>query len=246
VDYWVRATVTSELSLDLSLEGSLPFNEKRQLAFLGYVMDYESKNIFLQVKDRIEPAWFLNPWAAKLYDAYRKWYDTYHNTPKSKDELLSYPSLYTLNPAEKQKIGSVETLCQSEKTNYTIEAIMDDLTNWLKCRIYHKTVAESARLFNDKQLGPAVALLANTVKEFQEIRFEGTPPANWNDPKGLVESQEVEYSNALTTGLTLFDKKLNPDCKKGALLRGDTTIILAPLGVGKTRTCVTIIRHNVR
>lgn len=235
----------NDLALDMNLEGHLPFDGAKQLAFLGHVMDLADNNLFLQVKERIKADWFLDPWAGLLYDAFQKFHEKYSRVPLSMEELMGSEDIRKLETPKKLKIDSVEKMSRLERGKFGRDALSQELTDWMRCRIFHKSVAESARLFNGKQLGPAVAILEKTVKEFQTIHFDGEPPADWSDPKALVRIAEADYSNACTTGLKIFDRHLNPDAEEGALLRGDTTVLLAPTNIGKTTTLLTIARHNV-
>lgn len=62
----------------------------------------------------------------------------------------------------------------------------------------------------------------------------------------MVESIKLDMEDALTTGIGILDRKLLPEnVGKGALLRGDTTVLIAPVNMGKTTAMMTIARHNL-
>lgn len=234
----------NEFTLDAEAAGQLPFEKERQYGFLGHVMTNDK--FFLQVKDRVKETWFVDGYSGKLYGSYVKFYEKYRRIPQSPEEFMAWEDIRSMNPAEKIKIKNVEAECRIKSLQYGRDVLAQELTDWMRVRVYHNTVQESAKLFNARQINRAVGVLEKAVKEFQTIRFDGEAPADFSMAKDLVASQTVDLEGALTTGISILDRHLNPDCDgKGSLLRGDTTVLIAPTNIGKTTAMQTIARHNV-
>jgi len=233
------------LSVDLNPELSegLPFEPKQQDALLGYtLMDL---NFFLQIKERVKSSWFVDGWTGRTYDAYVKFFDTFGHPPKSDDELFLFEDVFKLPPLEKQKLKASILKARNETNNYSLDVLQAQLTGWMLTRVYHKHVTNSATLFNARKFSEAKALIIEAAKELQEVSFEGKPPADFSNPRQLVQQIELDMQNALTLGHPVLDKVLNPDCPKGSLLKGDSTVLLAPTNIGKTTCKVTIACANL-
>jgi hypothetical protein len=228
--------------LDPRLADALPFEPKQQDAVLGHILS--DKNFFVQVKDRIRGAWFLDGWGGKLYDSYVKFYSKYGHLPASDDEFLGWEDLFDLPPAERAKLKNTLLRCRNETANYSLDVLREGLTGWLQSRIYHQYVGESANLFNNRKFGDARKVLEKAVRELQDTYFEGIPALDY-DPWRLVESIEHDTSKALTLGHPLLDRVMNPDCARGSLLPGDSTVLMAPTNVGKTTATIAVIAANI-
>lgn len=240
----------NELALDATIESQLPFDREQQLAFLGHVLNHE--RFFFQVKDTIKGAWFLDGYAGKLFDLYVEFHKLLLRTPVSKEEFLKYDRIRAMSQEDRQKITNTYVQADALRLKFGSDLLLSELTNWMRCRIYHSRVAESSRLFNSRQLNQAVSVLETAIKEFQNVRYDGSPSADFSNPRALVEAQNVDLEGALTTGISILDRHLHPlgpfpsnaSCGP-ALLLGDTTVLLAPTNVGKTTTMITIARHNL-
>jgi replicative DNA helicase len=231
------------MELDPRVADGLPFEPKQQDALLGYIL--KNPSFFLQVKDRVRGTWFLDGWSAKAYEAYCKFYSKYAHTPASDEEFLGWDDVMTLDPLERAKVRNTILRARSETSNYSLDVLREGLTGWLQARVYHQYVTESAALFNNRKFGAAKGLLAKAVQELQNISFDGAPPADYSDPRALVSQILADSSNALTLGHPLLDRTINPDCSKGSLLLGDTTVLMSPTNIGKTTAMVSAIAANL-
>jgi hypothetical protein len=220
----------------------LPFEPKLQDALLGYIL--MDRPFFLSVKDRLKASWFVDGWSGKVYGYYTKFYDTYQHEPKSDDEFFSFEDIFISTPAEKNKVKATILRARNETKNFSLDVLKTGLTGWLQSRIYHQYVTQSASLYNNRKFGAAKDVLATAVKELQDVTFEGKPPLDF-DPTRLVNQIQTVASDALTFGHPLIDKILNPDCKSGSCLPGDSTVLLAPTNIGKTTCKITIALANV-
>jgi hypothetical protein len=231
------------VELNNSLVDGLPFEPKQQDALLGFALI--DLNFFLQIKDRVQANWFVDGWAGKAYDAYCKFFVQFGHLPKSDDELFLFEEVFKLPPMERTKLKAAVLKARNETNNYSLDVLQSGLTGWLQSRIYHKYVSQSATLFNNRKFTEAKSVLAEAVKELQEISFEGKPPADFSNPAALVQEILLDVGNAMTLGHPVLDRILNPDCPKGSLLPGDATCLLAPTNIGKTTAKVTIACANL-
>ena len=219
------------VEIDPKLTEGLPFEPKQQDAILGFAM--LDKGFLAQIKDRVKPNWFVDGWTGRAYDAYVKFFDTFGHAPKSDDEFFLFEEVYVLPPLEKQKLKGAVVRARTETNNFSLDVLKASLTGWLQSRIYHQYVSQSATLFNNRKFGESKAILAKAVKELQDVSFEGKAPADFSNPRALVNQILELGKNALTLGHPLIDKMLAPDCEVGSLLPGDSTVFLAPTNIGK-------------
>lgn len=234
----------NQLALDAVKTEGLPFDADRQRALYGYVVSEDK--FFLQVKDRIEGKWFVESAVGKLYTAYGNFFKRYLRVPQSTQEFFSFDEIVVMDPSERIKMKNVHMAALNNRVLFGKDVLAQELTDWMRCRIYHASVSESARLFNSKQINSAVQILESAVKEFQTTRFDGVASADFSMASALVEQQQIDMNRALTTGLPLLDKKILPEALGlGSLLPGDTTVLIAPVNIGKTTTMINIARHNI-
>lgn len=229
--------------LNQDLVDSLPFEPKQQDAILGYAL--LDKAFMVQIKDRVKSKWFIDSWTGKAYDGLCKFHTRYGHEPKSDDELFLSEEFFTLPPLERTKVKNAIIKARLETNNYSLDVLTGALTGWLKSKIYHQYAKQGETLFNARKFAQAEALLSQAVKELQEVSFEGKPPADFSNPRALVQTIESLSANALTLGHPLMDKLLNPDCKSGSLLPGDSTVVLAPTNIGKTTHKITVAVANL-
>lgn len=231
------------VELNQEFVDGLPFDPRQQDAILGYVVT--DLNFFLQVKDRVQANWFVDGWAGKVYDIYVKFFGVFGHTPKSDEEFFLFEDIYKLQPLERTKLKSALIKARNEINSFSLDVLQAGLTGWLQARIYHKYVSHSATLFNNRKFVESKAVLSDAVKELNEISFDGKPPADFSNPRQLVQEISLNMEGALTLGHSVLDKAMNPDAKKGSLIQGDTTILLAPTSVGKTTAKISILASNL-
>lgn len=231
------------MELDQKIADNLPFEPKQQDAILGFAM--VNKDFFVQIKDRVKPTWFIDPWTAKAFEAYGKFWAQFGHEPKSDDEFFLLDELYQLPPLERSKVKAAVIRGRTETANYSIDVLRQGLTGWLQSRVYHHYVNQSATLFNSRKFTEAKSVLGTAVKELQDISFEGRAPADWSNPRELVQSIASTGTHALTLGHPLLDKLLDPECLSGSLKRGDSTVFLAPTNIGKTTVKLTVAVANL-
>lgn len=227
---------------ELKNDTSLPMSETAQQAFVGYVI--KSEEFLVQVKNRIKSDWFISSKNAALYDLYTQFHTEFGYSAK-KEEFFCWDVVACKDFSKVTELKQAWIAAEVQTGEFQKKFIADQLTKWLQTKIWHEASLRSADFFNAGKLSEAQTVMQNAIKEYEQANFNGEPPLNFASPLDLVAAQEVEHAAGLTTGLAVLDKKLNPDCKDGGLLRGDTTVILAPVNIGKSTTLITMARHNV-
>jgi len=229
--------------LDPALTQSLPWEKEKQAALLGHILDFQKPDFLLRVKDRLSPAWFLDGYAGKLYGLWCKFYDQNQRVPASPEEFLHWDDLCGLSTPDRTKYKNVMTQAQVLRGHFGLDLLQKELTDWLRCRIYHERVEKSAKYFNSRNVTAAVSVLEEAVQEFNTTQFDGNTACDW-DPFRLMSQIKLNSENALTFGHPVMDKILCPESPGGGLLLGDMTLLLAPTGTGKTSCCITIGTRN--
>lgn len=220
---------------------TLPYSEARQNATLGHAM--RNERFYMQIKDRVKPGWFLSPYNQKLWEAVQAWQEKYGRRPTAQ-ELHDAPSVRLEDIETKTRLQKTLATCIEATTEYLLDAIERDLTEWLQARIYFKAMTDSARLYNSQKLADAIRTIRDAGKEASDTRFYEDGEYNFANIIEHLAANERELHGAVSTGLSILDRVLCPQATSGALLKGDVTLFLAPSNTGKTRCLATVVRNN--
>lgn len=222
----------------------LPFSEKKQDAMLGHLL--LNPRFFQQARNKILPEWFVNVHAGKVYGAKCNFYNKYNQRIPSIDELKECQDFLREDPATRNKLVSRITQACMEAENFGLDALSEELTQWMHARIYQKGVTKSVDLYHRRQFSEAYSLLHKDLEEIKATRFDEDFEERFENYAQEFEDRQVERKGALTFGFSMLDNLLLPDTPAGSLLPGDTTVLLAPTNVGKTTTMITVACHNIR
>lgn len=236
----------------------LPFSEARQRAFLGHA--FKNEKFFPQVKDQVKPEWFTDVWAGKAW-RYMVEYNKDRGICSQLPEFSDYPRLKELGPGDRLKVIEAIRASIEISADFKLENIIKDLTSWLHASILHAAIEKSARLFNSKELSKAVEIMRDATKKIAETKFHDEEDIDWLNYDNDLKKQKIQITTqGISFGLDMVDERLNPEGKTpevknpngtttkskitGGLLPGDTTVLLAPVNVGKTSCMITVAVHN--
>ncbi len=222
---------------------TLPYSEKKQNATLGHMILKE--NFFLQCKDRIEPGWFVNPFNQKLWGAMRAFMNKYKRAPRA-EEIMESPSVTPEDMGTKNRLKAQINECMNDSLFIGLDVIHAELTEWLHAREYYKAIHDSVQLYNQQDLQGAIGKIRDASKNIETLKFSNDMEFDFGNYRAQFEADNKELEHALTFGVTAMDKLLNPEAKEGSLLKGDVTVLLAPVNVGKTTTLLTIGCTNAK
>lgn len=227
---------------DNEVKESLPFSESKQRAVLGHLL--LDLNFFIKAHNLIKPEWFLDTYNHKILKAKIEFYKKYNRQP-SLEELKDSRTFLEedLQVRSRMIIRVQEAL--NETVNFQLDVIHSELTDWLHSRIFKESFMKSRDLYNAKKDKEAYAIIKKASRDIEDIKFSQDLEAKFDDFKLSLQNQELELENAISFGISSVDKLLLPNSKSGSLLKGDTTLILAPTNVGKTSTLITILAFNV-
>lgn len=227
----------------VSANTPLPFSERKQDAMLGHLLT--DQRFFLQARSQIRPEWFSNVYAQKVYRSKLAWYDKYQRIP-TVQEMEEAPELVHEENKIRQACLSRMRLAVNETQNFGLDALSEELNAWLKTRIFLEGMDKCQERWAHQKYEEAFQVVDASMKRIKEASFDRDYEMRFDDYKQHFANQELERENACTFGLDLVDHLLLPGNVTGGLLRGDTTILLAPTNVGKSRALITTMVANLK
>lgn len=230
---------------DLLNNGSaLPFSPKKQEAVLGHLLT--DPQFFLLCKDRIKPEWFnYDPSCARVWTELQKFWEKTKRFPRSTEEFLEGSEIAFEDQKTKNRLHRQVAICLTEMGIHGIDTIRPLLQEWLQTHIYARLITESSKQYNNKDFKRALDVMRDGWRELEAAKFTDDEEYDFTNWVEHIKESQAELDNALTFGIDLVDKLLTPEAKNGGLLKGDTTVLLAPTNIGKTTTMVTVLVHNI-
>jgi DnaB-like helicase C terminal domain len=220
----------------------LPFHKKKQDAIVGWCIT--QPKFFMQCKNLVDPSWFSDPYAQKVYKAQLKWVKDNDVVPTV--EEMRFSSEITLEePALRTKLQAKVSECISETQHFHLEPLSKELEKWLRARIFYVGANAAQKDYNSERYEEAYRVMDACLKNIKEASFLNEREVSFADPIKDIEQSKNEIRNGLTFGLKTVDDLLLPGNENGALLPGDTTIMLAPTNIGKTTNMITIGNANL-
>jgi hypothetical protein len=227
----------------MSDEDRLPFSETKQMAILGHLL--VNNDWFIQASPLLKGEWFANPKCARIFSIKFKKYQK-HGIAPTFEEMLSNDEVLTEQPAEKAKLLETMRLANAKMGDFSLKVLSDEMDEWMHSVAFRKHCMSATALFNAKNTVKAYSLLNEMIRDINTKSFKGEEEEGFDNFIGEFAENEREYSSAMTFGLTSLDKLLTPKASSGSLLRGDSTVILAPVNTGKTSTLITVAVANIK
>lgn len=223
---------------------SLPFNKAKQRATLGHILT--NPNFFLQCRNQIKPHWFSEEgFSARIYKIQLDLYRRQGQVP-TVEEVKGAPAVMAQPIADQQKIRNHIDFCLNETKNFRLAAIKDELTVWLKAVTFREVIEKATVAYNQEAFDRVHTIFQDVVKKTGSIQFDDAGVYPLDNLEAILERNETDRKDALTTGLKIFDQALLDGATNGGLQKGDTTMVLAPVNVGKTTFLISVAIHNVR
>ena len=222
--------------------GSLPFSEDKQDAILGHLLINDK--FFVQCHGKIKSEWFIDDSSQRLFKLKTEFYKGFKRCP-SLEELKNNKDILAEDVKTRNRLYAKLDLAKYKTTLFGLDALTPELTDWLHSRMFYNSLLKSRDLYNSDKFKDAYQIVKGMVKEVDDTTFNQDTEIKFDNYKQFADDKKSQYENALTFGNSNVDKLLDPDSTNGALLRGDTTVLIAPSNVGKTTVLVTIARHNV-
>jgi len=240
---------------NVQLEESLPFSKPKQEALLGYTLIDDK--FFNQIKLKVKKEWFVDPRCSQVYGALVAESATAKRKLKP-EELKECRTFMLTDMKERERLSDAINMAMARTSDYGLDALTPELTDWLQARIYIESVYKSRDLFNTSRSAPdsttsqlrrteAYRLLREMGKQIEDTSFEGNEEVSFENIQQDLVTQENEYKNAMTFGIKTVDQLLLPEAQgNGSLLPGDMTILLGPQNAGKSSAMLTIVAANLK
>jgi replicative DNA helicase len=227
---------------DLKPDTALPFSKKKQSAILGHCL-IEPK-FFLQARNLIQPNWFADSQASKVFTAMLAWFE-HHGRPGTLEEILHGPEITSEEAALRPKLVNTIHSAVNDTNDFRLDALTVELTKWLQSRLFYTGVHTSQKSYNTGRLEDAYLQMEKVMKGIREATFLNEREESFGKWRSDFELAQFESQRGLTFGLSAVDDLLLPGNRAGSLLPGDTTIMLAPTNVGKTTAMITTLVANL-
>jgi hypothetical protein len=222
---------------------TLPFDPARQSAIVGHAA---LNPIFaMSCHHKIDADWFNDLRLAKLWQIAQKFYQEFHRVP-SPAEWEGARWLQVEDAPERRMLMTVLKEAQIKAGEIGLDVLQKEMTEWMRARLYREAVEETTKIYNNGDTEKAVSSMIEKSQELRNTSFYDDVAMSFDNPLEMLERSKGSYENALTFGLSAMDAALDYDGQpRPSLYRGDSTLLLAPSGAGKTSTMVTVASHNV-
>lgn len=228
---------------------TLPFELPQQFAILGHLI--QNPSFFAKTAKIIKPSWFRNVYCTKILSGMQDFFDTYKRIPTLK-ELEVLPVFRSEEQAIYAKLLETIRFSVAHAKEFGLDFLSKEIGKWWQAETYRNAVKKSAALYNAKKPDDAFQVMEKMVKDVKTTSFGEDQEVKFTDPLGDFNALFADYASACTTGSSVFDALLAPDyplkegeTHPGALLLGDTSVVMAPTNVGKSTHLLTIARHNI-
>lgn len=202
------------------------------------------EKLYQQVSRRIQSNWFVNAYHGKVYKILND-VTKLIGRPPNRVELENSSSITAEDNATRNKLITTITVACIDAGQIRWDAIKPELTEWLKSKILQETILKSAQHWNKGQWHDTAKLMQYAANEYREAQFDEGIEVSFDNLEDSLSRQKEDKNSALPTGLPLLDSALLDNATSGGLLRGDTTVIMAPVNAGKTTSLITVARHNI-
>ena len=235
------------------------FSESRQAAIIGHLL---SNEVFFQNGlYKIEPDWFPNIFHARIWILTRDWFYRTKRRP-TRQELLEHPAILCEDPAWTAKFRFWINESFHFTTMYGLDAIKPDLSEWMHYRLIKRTLQACAGEYNaamartsdqrTDKLAKIKGIFKETSKDLDN-GFADSASVQFGEYEGYLVSQAKKFDRGLTFGVKTMDyrlalgleDRLAQGLEGGPLLPGGSTVIMAPMGTGKTTCMITVARYNL-
>lgn len=231
----------------MNIREQLPFNDKKQSAFLGWLLSDE--NFFKQCAPKVRPEWFSGREGdirGKVFAAKLNFFRRFARPP-SYEELQDTPEFRDAVAGERTAMKVAFQNSLGDRPTYGLDSLAPELTLWLHSRLFTTGVEAAQDLFNAGKIYEAIKLVDDQIRTIRTQSFQGSAAYDFTMLREHAARRELETATALTFGYSLIDKLLLPEAHGiGCLLPGDTTIVLAPTNVGKTTCVISVAAANLR
>lgn len=220
----------------------IPFNSGKQQAFFAHLLDADN-GLFKQIHSFMTPDWFNQPNLAKLFTKLQKYYEESKFIP-TLVEFRDSQALVERDLSATNQLRDFLDICATNKSQYRFEALRNELVPWMQSKVLHNALQKGLKEFNSSDWIAGVQVLKDSIVQFESINIDRDLSKKFSDVHEIVA--EMSEDAMVPFGIGGIDNHLRPNCEKGGLRKGDTTLLIAPSNTGKTTVMLTVIAHNVK
>jgi hypothetical protein len=227
-------------------ETRLPFALDQQDAALHHFLN--DNGFRARVRGWLRPEYFNDVRTGKLCVYAMEFQEVFGRAP-TRSELSAHVR-HREPGIEGEALAKKLDALSSAGAQYGLDFLSRNLVEWRQARIYREAIEKSSAAFNKGDFDLAYALFRQFVPAVESVSRGDVPDFNFTDLHKVLVEADADFRDALTTGSAALNDALLPRARRGqglgALLRGRTTVVVAPASVGKTTTLVTMLVANVR
>ena len=214
-------------------EEKMAFSKQLQRAVLGHMMTNASFNS--KAKTHLKDSYFVTTELGEIFNGIVA-YSTQFAALAHPDPLADF----MLGLFKKNYRSDLHD-CVAISIQYPLALITKSLTDWIRSGIFKAHVEQAQKYYKTQQSEEFLGVMKNFMEKARDVNLEAD---NSYELGNYLEDFEKSLSGAssdLTTGIKEFDDALG-----GGLMRGEHTVLLAPLNIGKTTTLINFMVHNIK
>jgi replicative DNA helicase len=238
-----KTTALQELNDDSQQTLSLTFNDTAQNAIIGHLL--KDPAFFIQSRGKLKPNYFNSPLSGKVYAAQLELFDEFKKMP-SVSEIKNHENFVKKAlPEETKRIYEHIDGCLNSTQEFTLPFLKKGLTDWLKSLLMKDFLRKSLKNYETSKVQDFFYDIGDLRRKEEDYLYEDIHRVDFSNAVEWIKDMKEDYSNTLTTGLTLLDRALLEGPLNGGLLRGDTTCLMGSTDAGKTSVMFSIMAHNL-
>lgn len=140
------------------------------------------------------------------------------------------------------KIGIQDSILKTAE--YPLDALQLEVADWYKDLLFRSAYEAAGNLYQQGKAKEARETFKKFVDQEARVIFDKDNRHDWLAYEHNFLQREEEYEEALTFGNSLVDRLITPEAKKGSLMLGQSTIVIAGTNMGKSRSVGTIAISN--
>lgn len=216
-------------------DSAIPFADHKQSAFLGYLFD-NNNGLFKHYAVLMSKTWFSDPDHGTIFELISEHYKTYSKV-YSHEEIKNSSRLAVKDNETQRRIRAKVDAAIVNRSQYGMQALVDELNDWKNAKILEKTIVESSKLFNAGNFSGSTSLFEEAIRIYNDTTFANTGIVKLADFGSLIES--LSGKDSIQFGLPMLDRHLSPENETGGLLAGASTLLIGGSNAGKTTSMIT-------
>ena len=213
----------------------LPFSPQGQGAVLGWML--KNKDFAFKAKQHLKSEMFATDSLGDIFTAIVGFMDKYNDTP-SIENLSSIFIVKDKQEYERYRREIVD--CDAQSGQFNLTFLQNLISDWLKINIFKESQIRASKYYKQANIPILKDILRHCLEDINDIKFDKPVEYDLSDPIRDITQTMTNKASCITTGLTEFDSVLG-----GGLFKGEHTIIIAPVNVGKTTFCLNMLYHNL-